>query len=68
MALVAAVEALFADQAGSSSGTWLTIRAVLLVGAMNVIMVVAALGYGLIMFAIFDQVFLKPLGLEILPG
>jgi hypothetical protein len=45
----------------------MTIRAGLLVGLETTALVLAYAGWALIMLAISDQVFLEPLGLEILP-
>ncbi len=55
LALAADIEALFADSAASSSGYWLKIRAVLLIGVERVLMAVTALGYLLVMAAIFGR-------------
>jgi hypothetical protein len=59
--------ALGALQGGSGWGTLLTIRAAIAIGLWRVFMAFAVIAYALTMFAVFDALFLEPLGLGILP-
>jgi hypothetical protein len=63
LALTAALGAL---QGGSGWDTLLTIRTVLVIGLWRVFMALAVIAYCFTMFAVFDAVFLEPVGLGIL--